>query len=115
MVVTTLEGGEYSYTEGSTRTFQYRLVNVFNYHSYEIGKVTYGWGTRVVDLTPHFIQLMIDRKRSVFVSNQLAGVDPCPGQPKVLTVTLKTDQSLRDFVSGAKSLTIEEYSLIILL
>lgn len=105
LVIETMEGGEYTFREDSEVTLRYRYVTVLKHHVREIKEVTYGYGSNFNDITQRAIELMRSRQRYIFISNQLSGCDPCPNRLKTMTIIFR----------NGKTITVDEYSLLIIL
>lgn len=103
LVITTLEDCEMIYPETANVTFQYQHLSRIICPSGEIKRVTYGWGTKIVDITQTFLHTLARQKLYVFVSNLLSGQDPCPGHTKVLSIVLQS----------GKCYQVGEYTLIL--
>lgn len=86
MVITTVENNEYIYREGTKFLFKYQYFYPNMCEPREIKKVTYGLGNKIIDITGILFGLLRKRMNIIFVSNELANHDPCPGEEKILSI-----------------------------
>lgn len=104
LLIMTLEGDDYQYSENTRYTFTYQHLVVLNLKLQEITRVTYGQGTIIADVTARFREYMTQHQGLLHVANEILCPDPCGGRTKALTLVTKEGMKYE----------IPEYSVLVL-